>query len=401
MPKTNYTAALAFVGMMFFVVGFALGINSFLIPVLQNTMQTGAGVSYLILTATFSAFLIFGYPASRVIARIGYKFTMMLSFVVFALGFGICLASVYGGTGGFWLFLLASFVLGTGNTFLQAAINPYVTILGPIESAARRISVMGICNKLAWPVAPLFLSWVIGKSVAQTTSEDLFLPFCIIIAIFLLLGLCSMFAPLPEVKAAGEDEESAHECPYAMDKTSIWQFPHLLLGALALFLYVGAETVGLGTLVDYASTLGLPSAAMYAWIAPVGMVIGYICGIILIPKYISQAVALRICAWVGIAGSLAVVLAPAALSIWFIGLIALGCSLMWPALWPLAMTDLGRFTKTGASLLVMSIAGGAVVPTLYGFLKDAFGAQDAYWICLPCFLYILYYGVQGYRIRRA
>ncbi len=393
--RTNFATALAFVGLMFFTIGFALGINSFLIPVLEKSLDISSGMSYLILAATFSAFLIFGYPASRTIAAIGYKRTMVLSFLMFAAGFGVCLMSTVWES--FPLFLGASFVLGTANTFLQAAVNPYVTILGPIESAARRISIMGICNKLAWPVAPLFLAWIIGRGVGETSVADLYTPFCIVIAAFVALGVLSAFAPLPEVKAAGEDEPS--QCPYAADKTSVWQFPHLLLGALALFFYVGVETVGLGSLVDYATTLGLEGAAAYAWIAPIGMVAGYITGIALIPRYMSQALALRICAWVGIAGSLAVVLAPAALSIWFIGLIALGCSLMWPALWPLAITDLGRFTKTGSSLLVMSIAGGAVIPTLYGFLKDSVGAQDAYWICLPCFLFILYYGVWGYRIR--
>ena len=129
------------------------------------------------------------------------------------------------------------------------------------------------------------------------------------------------------------------------------------------------------------------------------MVIGYICGIIFIPKYLSQANALMICSILGIAGAILVVLTPAAMSIWFIGFMALGCSLMWPALWPLAIADLGRFTKTGSSLLVMAIAGGAIIPTLFGFVKDSFGAQNAYWIALPCFLFILYYGVSGYKIR--
>lgn len=160
------------------------------------------------------------------------------------------------------------------------------------------------------------------------------------------------------------------------------------MGCLALFLYVGVETVSLGTLVDYANSLGLPGAANYAWIAPIGIVIGYICGIILIPKYISQAVALKLCSFLAIAGALLVVLTPAEISIYFISLMALGCSLMWPALWPLAMADLGKFTKSGSSLLIMAMFGGAVLPTLYGSLKDAVGAQQAYWLCLPCFLYI-------------
>ncbi len=395
--KRNYIIPIAFVGMMFFAIGFALGINSFLIPVLQGTLGVSSGESYLILAATFSTFIIFGYPASIVISKIGYKRTMALSFLLFAIAFALFIPSAKNES--FILFILASFVSGIGNTFLQASVNPYITILGPIESAAKRMSIMGICNKLAWPVAPVFLAFVIGKNTEETLISDLYSPFYIIIGVFLFLGILSLLAPLPEVKAAGEDEDSIDDCPYAAGKSSIWQFPHLILGAIALFLYVGVETVSLSTMVDYAAAIGLPDASAYSWIPSVGMIIGYVCGILFIPKIISQAQALKICSILGISGSLLVVLAPAAISIWFIGFMALGCSLMWPALWPLAIADLGKFTKTGSSMLVMAIAGGAVIPTLFGFLKDSFGAQNAYWIALPCFLFILYYGLAGYKIR--
>jgi len=382
---------------MFFSLGFALGINSFLVPVLQSSLDKSAGVSYLIIAVTFIPFLIFGFPASMTIKAIGYKKTMALSFLLFAAAFVFFILATRNES--FPLFLAASFISGTANTFLQASVNPYVTILGPLDSAAKRISIMGICNKLAWPVAPLFLALVIGKQAKDTAIADLNTPFLIIIAIFIFLGLISLLAPLPEVKAVGEDENEADDCPYAATKKSIFQFPHLLLGCLALFLYVGAETVALGTLVDYATDLRLPHADLYAWIAPVGMVIGYTCGIIFIPRYLSQATALKICSVVALAGSLLVVLTPPYLSIWFIILMALGCSLMWPALWPLAMADLGKFTKAGSSLLVMAIAGPIVILPLLGFLKDAFGMQYAYWLCFPCFLYILYYSIFGYRIR--
>lgn len=395
--KTNFAIPLAFVGMMFFAIGFALGINSFLIPVLKGTLSLPSGVAYLLLAATFVPFLIFGYPASKTIAKIGYKKTMALSFLIFAAAFVLFVFSAKQES--FSLFLLASFISGAGNAYLQASVNPYITILGPIESAAKRMSIMGICNKLAWPVAPLFFALLVADQTNVQIS-DLYLPFYIIIAVFLLLGLISLMAPLPEVTAAGEDDSSVEDCPYAANKTSIWQFPHLLLGALTLFIYVGVETVSLATAVDYAKALGLENPDFYAWIPSIGMVLGYICGIILIPKYLTQDMAMRICACIGIAGSLAIVLLPGAISIWAIFLMALGCSLMWPALWPLAMADLGKFTKSGSGLLTMAIAGGAVVPTIFGFLQDGFlGPQGAYWLALPCFLFILYYGVAGYKIR--
>ena len=393
----GFVLPLIIIGIMFFAIGFALGINSYLIPLLNKALNISSGESYLVLTATFSAFVIFGYPASFVISKIGYKRTMSLSFLMFAVGFYLFIPSAK--IESLPLFLVASFISGMGNAFLQASVNPYITIMGPMESSAKRMSFMGIANKLAWPIAPLFLSLVIGKSVSDVQLTDINLPFYIIIGVFILLGVLAMMAPLPEVKAVGEDEDSAEDCPYAAGKTSIWQFPHLLLGVLALFVYVGVETISLGTLIDYAESLGLSNPEHYAWIAPIGMVIGYMGGIIFIPKYISQALALRIVSIIAIFGSLMVVLTPADISIYFILFMALGCSLMWPALWPLAMTDLGKFTKTGSSLMVIAIVGGAVLPTLYGFLKDSVGSQDAYWLVLPGFLYILYYGIKGHKIR--
>lgn len=397
--KQNFMIPLLFVGIMFFAIGFALGINSFLIPVIQKTLGISAGASYLVLTATFSTFLIFGYPAAMTISKIGYKKTMALSFLLFSIGFAVYILSAKYAS--FSLFLVASFISGMGNTFLQASVNPYVTILGPIESGAKRISAMGICNKLAWPIAPLFLAWIIGKdtdSIAAIT--DLYTPFTIIIVIFLLLGVMSLLAPLPEVKAEGEDDDDSSANKLSTNKTSIWQFPHLTLGALALFFYVGAETIALSTPVDYATSLGLPNPAIYAWISSIGMVIGYICGLLFIPKYMSQSTALKVCSVIAIIGSVAVAAAPAEMSIWFMSLMALGCSLMWPAIWPLAMADLGKFTKKGSSLLVMAIAGGAIIPTIYGFVKDSVGAQNAYWIALPCFIFILLYGTMWYKIRK-
>ena len=397
--QKNFMVPLAFVGMMFFAIGFALGINSFLMPVLERSMEMSASESNLLLAATFVPFLIFGIPATKCIEAIGYKKTMALSFIIFAIAFGLFIQAA--ATESIVWFLFASFICGAANAVLQASVNPYVTILGPIESAAKRISIMGICNKLAWPATTLFITLVIGKTIDQIKMEDLFQPFGIIVGIFVVLGIIALMAPLPEVKAAGEDESEneAEACPYAATKTSVFQFPHLLLGCLALFLYVGVETVSLGTLVDYAKELGLEGAANYAWIAPIGIVIGYICGIIFIPKYLSQATALKICSILAIIGSLLVVLTPSHISIYFISFMALGCSLMWPALWPLAMADLGKFTKAGSSLLIMAMFGGAVIPTLYGWLKDVASPQQAYWLCLPCFLFILYYGVAGYKIR--
>ena len=395
----SYIFPLFIIGIMFFAIGFSWGINSYLVPLLDKALEISSGQSYLVIGANFSAFLIFSYPAAKVILRIGYKNTMTLSFIMFAAGFYLFIPSAR--LESLPLFLIASFISGMGNAFLQASVNPYVTILGPIESAAKRISFMGIANKLAWPVAPLFLALVINKSVRDVELADINLPFYIIIGIFILLGFLAYFSPLPSVKAIGEDPDSVSDCPYAANKTSLMQFPHFILAVITLFVYVGVEVISLSTLVDYAASLDLPNADRFAWIAPVGMTIGYLCGIIFIPKYLSQAKALLICSIIALTGSILVIFSPEAVSIWFISLMALGCSLMWPTIWPLALTDLGKFTKTGGSLLVTAIFGGAVFPTLYGFLKDAVGSQDAYWITVPCFLLILFYAVKGHKIRKS
>lgn len=395
--QTTFVLALSFIGLMFFSVGFAMGINSFLIPTLQSSLSLSAISSYLLLAATFLPFLIWGIPASMLISAVGYKKTMATAFGIFACSFLLFVASAK--MNSFWLFILASFVSGSANTILQAAINPYITILGPIDSAAKRMSIMGICNKLAWPVAPLFFVLLVPDSSLVTTA-DLYTPFYVIVAIFVLLGLLSLAVNLPEVTVEGETEdEVVGESDYAASKSSIWQFPHLVLGALTLFIYVGVETLSLSTAVDYATSLGLSSPDKYAWIPSIGMVVGYVCGILFIPKFLSQDLAMRLCATIGTLGSLALVVLPAEISIWMIFFMSLGCSLMWPALWPLAIADLGRFTKRGAGLLTMAIAGGAVVPLIFGFLKDMFTMQQAYWLAVPCFIFIFFYGFVGYKIR--
>lgn len=397
--KNNYLFPLAIIGLFFFSIGFALGINSYLMPVLKNAMHISGAASSLLLAATFIPFLLFGIPATHCIRLIGYKRTMALSFAIFAVAFALFILAAKQNS--LTWFLIASFVSGAANAVLQASVNPYVTILGPLDSAARRISCMGISNKLAWPVTTLFITLVIGKGIGDTHLSDLYMPFTIIIAIFLLLGVIALLAPLPDVKAAGEDESDTTTASnsYADGKMSILQFPHLLLGCLALFLYVGVETISLATATGYAQSLGL-EGDNYGFIPSVGMIVGYVCGVIFIPRYLSQAVAMRICAIIALVGSIAVAVVPnPVFSVCCIFLMALGCSLMWPALWPLAMADLGKFTKAGSSLLTMAIAGGAVMPWLQGLVQDAFSYQTSYWVSVPCFLFILYYGLAGYKVR--
>lgn len=396
MENRRYILPLAFIGTMFFTVGFATGINGYFVPFLESNLNLSSAQSYLVIAATFSAFLIFSFPASSIIGRIGYKRTMSLSFFMFAAAFALFIPAAR--LESFALYLIACFVSGTANTVLQAAINPYVTILGPIDSAARRISIMGICNSIALSLPSVFIAAVTRKSVDQVVLGDLDVPFYIIIAVVAVLGIATFFAPLEEIKAEGEDNDG--DCPYAADKKSIWQFPHLVLGALALFVYVGVENLALLTVLDYAQDLGLPDPEKYTLFPGIGMAVGYVVGILAIPRFMSQVKALRICTWVAVVDSILIVLTPPSVSVWCVALLSLACSLMYPAIWPLAITDLGKFTKKGSSLLVASIGGGALIPLLFGAVKDWAGSQNAYWICLPFYLLIMFYAYKGYRIRK-
>lgn len=404
----NYIIPLAIIGILFFVIGFGIGISGILIPFLQKAFNLTTSQSYLVMTAIFSAFVVFGAPAGMLIKRIGYKKTMLISFFVMALGMVLFVPSAYYKS--FPLFLLALFIGGIGNTILQAAVNPYVTIIGPRESAAMRMCLMGIMNKAAWWMAPLFLG--IFLDINNAKLADVTFPFYLVAGILAGLGIFMYFAPLPEVKAEGEDETREETATSITgNKTSIMQFPHLLLGVLALFVYVGVETLPMASMLDFAkSVFPLADLTGYSKFVPIGLMVGYIFGVLMIPRIISQTSALKIVALLGIGASLALIFLPGNIGIYCLALIGFANSLMWPAIWPLAIADLGKFTKTGASMLVMGIVGGAVIPLIFGILVDSFkgsnalvttaNLQSAYWIFIPCYLFILYFAIAGHRIRR-
>ena len=406
MQNKNYIIPLSLIGLFFFAIGFAFGINGFLTPVLKGALtDISTFQANLLIVVNFIPFLIFSYPAAQCIKAIGYKRTMAVSFILFAIAFGLFIPAT--SMQSIWFFLVACFISGIANTILQAAVNPYITILGPIESAAQRMSIMGICNKLAWPTTTVFMLLVIGKTdVADIQLGELYTPFYIIIGIFIALAVISLLAPLPEVTAEGETEDSEETTmteaavSYAQGKTSIWQFPHLVLGAITLFLYVGVETISLSTITDYTSSLGLSELPTWMlYIPSLGMCAGYIIGATMIPRFISQVLAMRICAIIALLGSIGVCLLPGIFSVGCLFLMGLGCSLMWPALWPMAMADLGPFTKNAAALLTTAIAGGAAMPAVRAWVEGLSCYQTSYWVCVPCFLVIAWYGFFGYKVR--
>ena len=394
----SFILPMIIIGIMFSVLGFAVGINAFFVPFVKAAFHISTAKSYLVTTATFSAFVLFGIPSGKILTKIGYKRSMFFSFILMALGMLIIVPAAKWIS--FPIFLFALFINGMGQTLLNTAVNPYITILGPQNSAAKRISIMGTCNKLSFGLAPVVLA--IFMDTANVQLNDAIVPFYVITGILIFLGILSYFAPLPEVKATGEDENIDEKTSdSANSKTSILQFPHLLLGALAIFFYVGVENIALVSINDYAIEIGLSSPEKFAVYTSVGYILGYLLGIILIPKIVSQTNAMKFNAALGISSSLLIVLLPGGISIYFVAILGLANSLLWPAIWPLALAGLGKFTKRGSSLMVMGIVGGGLLPPLLGLLKDYFTSyQQAYWMLLPIYLYFLFYATKGHKIRK-
>jgi MFS transporter, FHS family, L-fucose permease len=406
--KHTLIISLIILGVLFFIIGFGVGISGFLTPFLQDALNLSVTESYLVTTAIFSAFLVFGAPAGLIIKKVGYKMSMLIAFFIMAFGTILFVPSAQ--MASLPIFLLALFIGGVGNTLLQAAVNPYVTIIGPNESAAMRMCLMGIMNKLAWWMGPIFLGLFLDLKNVQLSQVSF--PFYIVTGILVALGIFMYFVPLPEVKASGEDEtDESSVSSYAVGKSSVLQMPHLVLGVIALFLYVGVETLPMASIIGFAKAVfgeNMANPEGYAKYVPIGMFVGYLFGVSMIPKIISQTNALKLFAVIGIVAALCVIFLQGEMGIYSLVAIGFANSIMWGAIWPLAIADLGKFTKTGASLLVMGIVGGAVFPLIFGFLVDLLKTglissvsdyQNAYWIFLPAYAFILYFGMYGNKIR--
>jgi fucose permease len=216
--------------------------------------------------------------------------------------------------------------------------------------------------------------------------------------ILVTLGLMIRFSPLPEVELEPEEEVDGTALSA---KKSIFEFPQLILGAIALFFYVGAEVIAGDTIIRYGISRGIQIATAKAFTTYtlIAMVAGYLIGIILIPKVISQRMALLFSAALGILFTVGVLITGGNTSVLFVALLGLANALVWPAIWPLAIHDLGKFIKTGSALLIMAIAGGALLPLAWGWWSDRYTSQQAYWILIPCYLMILFYASWWYKLR--
>lgn len=411
-------------GVLFFIFGFVTWLNGALIPFLQIISDLSEFQALLIAFSFYIAYVVMALPMSWLLDKSGYQKGMVIGLALIAMGLLLFVPAAQ--TQWFGIFLTAQFVVGSGLTILQTASNPYITRLGPEQSAAARIAVMGILNKCAGVLAPLFFTWLVLADLPQISqsmlaslpaleraqqveqmANQLIAPY-IGMALFLLL-VAAVFAAikLPPI----EEQAPAH------DAQSIWQFPQLVLGAVALFFYVGVEVIAGDTIGMYGAQLGLSHYSVLTSYVMVAMVLGYLLGLLLIPRWLSQVAALRWSAALGLLLTTLLLVSSATdhwvaelawgwsgipttpNSVTFLALLGFANAMVWPTIWPLALAGLGSFTARGSAILIMGIAGGALLPLLYGWLAQQSSMQNAYALLLIGYAVIGSYAWRGYRLR--
>jgi glucose/galactose transporter len=424
LTKRQTFISILIIGLLFFIFGFVSWVNAILIPYFKIACELSNFQSYFVAFAFYISYFIMSVPASYLLKKIGFKKGMMTGFWAMAAGAFIFIPAALTRT--YEIFLCGLFIIGVGLAILQTAANPYITRLGPVERAAQRISIMGICNKGAGIIAPLIFAAVILRPTDTSLFKELqamsaeaknvvldelvrrvILPYTCTGIVLLCLGLIVRYSPLPEINT---EHESAELVASNSIKKNIFQFPHLILGALAIFLHVGTQVIAIDTIIGYANSmqLNLMEAKVFPSYTLFATVCGYLLGIICIPKFISQKNALQICTLLGTTFTLLIIFANGQIkflghsvdiSIWFVVLLGFANSLVWAGIWPLALDGLGRFTKLGASIMIMGLCGNAILPLLYGYLADLYNVRLAYWVLFPCYLYLVFYAFYGYRVR--
>lgn len=428
--KQSTIIPVAIIAGLFFIFGFVTWINGALIPFMKTINELTDAQSYLVATASYISFVIMALPSSYILGKIGYKKGMSLGLFIMAIGALIFIPAAEART--YWAFLLGIFIQGIGMTLLQTAANPYITILGPIESGAKRIAIMGIANKIAGALGSLvfgaiLLSGIDGvkeklgsvslaekERTLDMMADSVFVPYLIMAIVLTFLGLLIKEAQLPNVEINKTEEQKLGK----KEKTSIFQFPHLWLGVLALFAYVGAEVIAGDTIIAYGISLGFTGeeAKFFTTYTLLAMVATYTLGIFLIPKYIKQKTALIASAFLGLVFSICILNTTGFTSVLFVAALGIANALVWPAIWPLTLNGLGKFTNKGSAMLIMAISGGAIIPPLYGKIVDAdkhkliaagmqeadattMAATSSYWILIPCYVLILFFAIWGHKIK--
>lgn len=424
MPDTprSSTQAIATIGALFFIFGFVTWLNGPLITFVKLAFALDTdSKAFWVTTAFYMAYFFLALPSSWILERTGMKRGMALGLLVMALG--TFLFGQYATARDYPLSLLGLFVIGSGLSLLQTASNPYISIIGPLESAAQRISIMGICNKAAGILSPFVFSAFVLKDIGQLEDKvgaavdaaardrllgefaaSIYWPYMAMAGLLVLLAVWIARSGLPEIKAAQVNAARAGAVVDATaGKTSILQFPYLLLGAVCIFVYVGVEVMAGDAIGTYGKGFHLPTdeTKYFTSFTLMAMLAGYLVGLVAIPRWLSQSTALKASALLGAALTLAAYFSHGYVSVGCVAVLGLANALMWPAIWPLAIGGLGRFTERGSALLIMGIAGGAIIPKLFAALKDVFDFQQTFClIMLPCYMYILFYAIKGHTIGR-
>ena len=428
--QSNKTA-IAIIAGLFFIFGFITWVNGALIPFMKTINELTEAQSYLVASASYISFVVMALPASYLLRKIGYRKGMSIGLFLMAVGALVFIPAAEART--YWMFLAGIFIQGTGMTVLQTAANPYITILGPIESGAKRIAIMGIANKVAGALGSVIFGAILLNGIdevkdviSQVSPEEkgdlldqmadtVFMPYLIMAIVLFVLGLLMRRAPLPHVEA----EDSIEEETQSGGKKTIFQYPHLWFGMLTLFVYVGAEVIAGDTIIAYGLALGISAskAKFFTTFTLMAMVVTYALGVVLIPKYLSQKKALQISAVIGLVLSFCIISTTGFTSVLFVAALGIANALVWPAVWPLTLEGLGKHTKTAAALLIMAISGGAIIPPLYGRLVDsskealinsgleaadalALAAKESYYILIPCYAIIFVFAVWGQRPKK-
>ena len=414
--KKQYYFSIAMVGCLFFVFGLVSWVNSILIPYFKIACDLQSGVqAYLVTFAFYIAYLVMTVPASFLLKKVGYKKGAMIGLFIMATGTFLFWPAALTRT--YAMFLVALFVIGTSLAILQSVANPFVTIIGPHESAAKRISIMGICNKLAGIIAPLLFAAVVirpeDKTIMEAVEKGLLvgpakeaaldemirgvIPPYLVLTVFLAVFAIVFFkSPIKDINP-DKDNKSVGDL---QDRKSVWAYPYLVLGVVALFCHLGSQQISIATIIEYAQSMGLSldAAKVFPSYTLACILCGYLIGVVTIPKYISQQKALVICTVTGLILSSLVLLLPLKASIWCVVLLGVPNSLIYAGIWPLAIRGLGKWTTLGSSLLVMALCGNAILSLLYGVMTDHMSLQASYWLLIPCFVFMIYYAVWGYKI---
>jgi len=421
-PTRSLAGSIAIVGALFFIMGFFTWINGPLISFVKLAFELDEVRAFLVVFVFYISYFVFALPASMVLKRTGLKKGLALALLVIAGGaalFGqMSTARWYAGA------LSGLFVIGGGLALLQTAANPYISILGPIDAAAKRIALMGICNKTAGILAPLLLGTLVLHGMGDLDKQvqaadpatrarllDAFAaqihgPYLVMAGVLALAAVAILFSPLPEVRPEEANAESAPagNARASAARGSVLQYPHLLLGVLCLFVYVGVEVLAGDAIGTYGNGFGLPldETKFFTSFTLGAMLVGYVVGWLLIPRFVSQERYLALSAVLGLLFSLAAWLTHGYLSVGFVAALGFANAMMWPAIFPLAIKGLGRYTEAGSALLIMGIAGGAIVPQAFAVLKQHYDFQLVFAaLAIPCYLVILYYALAGYRAGKA